>query len=119
VRSQPVLTLVSSNEPPQLTYEQHLENVRGMVRNSVKDTGQTWKDLADKSGLSYATVLRFADGTTKWPRESTVFELLRAVDIEGRFVPRGSRTQPDEIPVVAQSNLELRRLLRRAKFRRR
>lgn len=120
MRPQPVLTLVHANDSSPLTYEQHLANVRGMVWNSARDIGLSWKDLAVATGLSYTTVSKFADGTTKWPRHSTVFALQQAVDIDVRFVPKGSRIQPDEILTPPpQSNLELRRQLRRARFRRR
>lgn len=121
MRQKPVLTLVPRSEQP-LSYEEHLADVRGMVWNSITDTGQSWKDLADKTGLSYATVSNFADGTTKWPRYSTVVALLQAVNIDQRYVPSGSRVQPDQISVKAPpvlSSLELRRLMRKARFRRR
>jgi transcriptional regulator with XRE-family HTH domain len=111
-------------ESPEYTYEDSIEDLRGIVWNSVKDTGKTWADLAADANLSVRTVSRFAYGETKNPAHNTVFALEKALGLRTARVSLGAPRQPDEIAAFAlrkyipsKNEIEGRKAMRRARRR--
>lgn len=82
---------------PDYTYQDFIEDLRGIVWDSVKETGLSWDDLAIEAKLSPQTVSRFAYGETKVPTSRTVFQIASVVNLRMAFVPKTARRQPDEI----------------------
>ena len=78
-----------------LTYEEWLEDLRGLVFNSRQEVGLNWEDLAREANLLPSTVARFADGTTKRPHGRTIFELTKLFE---------SRRKPNRFPTGATAN---------------
>lgn len=64
------------------------EDLRGMVWNSAKDMGKTWKDVANAADVTSNTVSRFAYRETKTPQIRTIFGIADACDIELLFRKR-------------------------------
>jgi DNA-binding phage protein len=56
-----------------------LEDLRGAVRNSIKDQGLTWKDIAELANLNQHTISKFAYGETKRPMFRTVFRIAESL----------------------------------------
>lgn len=111
-------------ESPDYTYEDYIEDLRGIVWNSVKETGKTWADLAADASLAISTVSRFAYGDTKKPSSATVFALERALDIRTARVRIDAPRQPDEIAafplrkqIPSNNEIESKKAMRRAKRR--
>lgn len=111
-------------ESPEYTYEDSIEDLRGIVWNSVKDTGKTWADLAADANLSVRTVSRFAYGETKNPAHKTVCALERVVGLRNARVPLGAPRQPDEIAafplrkqIPSKNEIESKKAMRRARRR--
>lgn len=70
-------------------WKKFLARVQKLVWES--QTGSTWQDLADKSGLSVVTVMNFAHSTTKQPGLLTVWKLCEALDIDVEFNRAGKK----------------------------
>ena len=124
MRQSTALQLVHADEP---TYEDRMEDLRGIVWNSVRDRGLTWTDLAEMTNLSIGTISRFANRETKRPSSYTVDALADAVGLEVRYITKGARTQPDEVNgrvlrsmiPKGMSRYDLRRMMRQSRHRRR
>ena len=84
-------------ESPEYTYEDSIEDLRGIVWNSVKETGKDWATLAADANLAKSTVSRFAYGETKRPAHNTVFALERAVGLRSARVRLDAPRQRDEL----------------------
>lgn len=67
--------------------EAMLEQVRVIVH---KD-GRPQKAIAREVGVSPSTINNLASGKTRWPRPTTLFPLLRAMNMEIQLVPRKNR----------------------------
>lgn len=111
-------------ESPEYTCEDSLEDLRGIVWNSRRDTGKSWADLAAEANLAESTVRRFAYGDTKKPAHNTVFALEKAVGLRAARVTLGAPRQPDEIAAFAlrkhipsSNEIESKKAMRRAKRR--
>jgi len=107
---------------PDYTYQDFIEDLRGIVWNSAKETGLSWDELAREANLSPQTVSRFAYGETKVPTSRTLFQLVTVVNLRMAFVPKTARRQPDEIAArPLRSNIKSRtageRAVRRMKRR--
>lgn len=111
-------------ESPEYTYADYIEDLRGIVWNSIKETSKTWTALAADANLAVSTVSRFAYGDTKKPSSATIFALERAVGIRAARVRLSAPRQPDEVSVFAlrkqipsKNEIEVRKAVRRAKRR--
>lgn len=111
-------------ESPEYTYEDSIEDLRGIVWNWRKDTGKSWADLAADAKLTVRTVSRFAHGETKRAAHSTVFALEYAVNLRAARVTRNAPRQKDEIvafplrkQIRSTNEIESRKAMRRAKRR--
>lgn len=62
-----------------LTWEDWLEDLRGLVANSRREFAITHQMLALKANVSPTTLARFADGITKRPHARTILELARVL----------------------------------------
>lgn len=107
---------------PDYTYQDYIEDLRGIVWNSVAETGMTWKQLAEAAELSVLTVSKFAYGETKKPSSETVFKLEDAVGLRTARVAKSAGRQPDEVMAFrlrskirakTEGKREMRRLRRR------
>jgi transcriptional regulator with XRE-family HTH domain len=58
------------------------------VRRQRGQVRLTNKQLASEVGVSASTVSNFQSGKTRWPRPTTLFPLLRALNLEIQLVPR-------------------------------
>jgi len=59
------------------------------VRQGIFGDGSGYKKLAEKVGVSPSTIGSLANGKTRWPRPTTLFPLLNALDMELRLVRKG------------------------------
>ena len=69
------------------TAEKLIEEVRAQI---FRD-GRNYKEIAAKVGVSRSTIGNLASGKTKWPRATTLFPTLDALDLELRMVRKGDR----------------------------
>lgn len=58
-----------------------LEDLRGMVWNSRRDSDMDWKTLAIKASLHKNTVAKFAYGEVTKPNFRTVFNIAEAIGV--------------------------------------
>lgn len=124
MRQSTALRLIHVDEP---TYEDRMEDLRGIVWNSIKDRGLTWTELSRITNLTIGTISRFASGETKRPSSYTVDALADAVGLEVRYIRKGARIQPDEVNgrslramiPKGMSKYDLRRMMRQSAYRRR
>jgi len=61
------------------------------VRNEIFRDGETRKAIALRTGVATSTINNIATGKTRWPRHTTLFPLLNALNMELRMVKKGSR----------------------------
>lgn len=51
------------------------------VRERIHMCGMTYQQIADKAHVSKSTINNIAMGNTKWPRHTTLFPLLHALNM--------------------------------------
>lgn len=51
------------------------------IVDEIYSSGKTFKKIAEECNLGTATVQRLASGSTRWPRATTLFPLLDALNI--------------------------------------
>ena len=59
------------------------------VRKGIFGDTDGYKKLAARVGVSQSTVSNLANGKTRWPRPTTLFPLLNALNMEMRLVRKG------------------------------
>jgi transcriptional regulator with XRE-family HTH domain len=59
------------------------------VRKDIFASGEKYKNLAEKVGVSASTINNLASGKTRWPRPTTLFPLLNALGLELKMVKKG------------------------------
>jgi transcriptional regulator with XRE-family HTH domain len=80
--------IINLNRPRVFTTS---ESLIEEVRQSIFDDKSTYKDIAKRCSVSGSTIGNLAAGKTKWPRPTTLFPLLNALDLEMRIVKRGQQ----------------------------
>ena len=78
------------------TYENWIEDLRGIVWHSFIKGRMTLDDIAAKANLHLSTVEKFAYRETKRPAARTTFELAKAVGFRLPHIPSDAPRQPDE-----------------------
>jgi DNA-binding transcriptional ArsR family regulator len=58
------------------THEQRRLKIIGAVRDEIRSSGKTYKQIGEATGLSGSTVGSVARMDTIWPRPKTLFTLL-------------------------------------------
>lgn len=94
--------------PSAYSYEEWVEDLRGIVWNAFVKGYSTLEDLAVKANLSKTTVENFAWGETKRPHGRTLFQIASAVGYRMPFIPDHAPRQPDE-PDLAEYRGHIRR----------
>jgi len=56
------------------------------VRQEIFRDGNTYKVIAAKTNVSQTTIGNLASGKTRWPRPTTLFPLLKSLQLEMRLV---------------------------------
>lgn len=56
------------------------------VRQEIFRDGSTYKVIAGRTNVSGSTIANLASGKTRWPRPTTLFPLLKTLDLEMRLV---------------------------------
>ncbi len=95
----PKLSLVAQRTANSAVAEKEdlfIEDLRGFLWSNQGVT-RTWQDVADESGLCYATVMNFARGDTKRPQARTIIKLMQALGYRLALVPANTRTIAGEV----------------------
>jgi transcriptional regulator with XRE-family HTH domain len=58
------------------------------VRSDIFASGEKYKDLAQKVGVSPTTIHNLASGKTRWPRPTTLFPMLHALGLEMALIKK-------------------------------
>ncbi|MEO6536352.1 MAG: helix-turn-helix transcriptional regulator [Candidatus Paceibacterota bacterium] len=98
-----VVSLRTANSAVASKEDEFVEDLRGMVWSSQGTTG-TWQDLADKTGLCYSTVQKFASGDTKRPQGRTLLKLVIAFGYRVAILPASTKPVPGEIDLSQYRN---------------
>ena len=64
------------------------ESVIEEVRLQIFETHTAHKEIAKRCAVSATTIHNLANGKTRWPRPTTLFPLLNALNLEMRLVPK-------------------------------
>jgi len=62
------------------------EKVLDEVRTQIFRDGRPYKEIAGLCGVSLSTVHNIGSGKTKWPRPTTLFPMLAALNMELQLV---------------------------------
>lgn len=62
------------------------ERLLEQVRTEIFECGDTYKVLAVKTGVARTTIANIATGKTKWPRQTTLFPMLKSMGLGMRLV---------------------------------
>ncbi len=76
--------------------EKSLDDLSGLLWNSVRECGKTWQQVAQDARLCETTVERLMWRETKKPHYETVFKILIALGFRSAIVPDHAPLQPDE-----------------------
>ncbi len=79
------------------SYEDLVEDLRGIVWNAFIREGRTLEDIAVAANLHTTTVERFAWGDTKRPAARTVIQLILAVGFRLPLIEAAAPRQPNEV----------------------
>lgn len=66
------------------------EDVIEEVRRELFGSGEAYKVLAARVGVSPSTIANLASGQTRWPRPTTLFPLLDTLGLEMKVVKKGA-----------------------------
>jgi DNA-binding phage protein len=77
--------------------EEFLQDLRGMLWNSVPTCGMEWPELAREAKLHVSTIENFLFGQTKRPQMNTIYRLLTAMGFRIGILAADSAKQPGEI----------------------
>ena len=65
-----------------------------LLRTIVKETGMSYKEIADKSGVSHATIMNWFYGDVKRPQHATVMAVVRALGYDMKMTRVASQSKP-------------------------
>lgn len=106
------LRVVGSDDPTPRhynpTYEEWVEDLRGIVWNAFIKGHMSLEEIAVKADLTPITVHKFAWAVTKQPKARTTYQLAAAVGFRIPFLHADAPRQPDE-PELS----EFRKLIQR------
>jgi len=63
------------------------------IRTIVQDSGESYADIAEHSGVSIATLYNWFEGDTKRPRYSSLEAVARSLGMTLDFVPYSARSR--------------------------
>lgn len=75
------------------------------LRTIVQDSGETYKAVAERSGVSANTLTNWFNGATKRPQFASTMAVARALGYDLQFVPRRVRRTDSEATVIMQKEL--------------
>lgn len=55
------------------------------LQSAIFASGIKYKDLASMASVANSTIANIANGTTRWPRHTTLFPLIAALNLEITF----------------------------------
>lgn len=61
------------------------EGIIDAVNEAIFKCGKTYQQIADAAGVSNSTIANLASGKTRWPRDTTLFPVMKAVGIGMRI----------------------------------
>lgn len=64
------------------------ESLIEQVRVQIFKSGRPYKDIAADTKVAQSTIANLASGKTRWPRPTTLFPMLEALNMELALVPR-------------------------------
>lgn len=56
------------------------------VRTEIFRSGERYRVIAERTGVSNSTVANLANGKTKWPRPTTLFPMLKSLRLGIKLV---------------------------------
>ncbi len=81
-----------------------------LLRTIVNDTGMSYKEIADKSGVSQTTLSKWFYGDVKRPQHATVMAVMRAMGYDMKLVRMVQKPQ-----LVVNNGVASKTTKRRAK----
>ena len=81
------MALDFKNTPPSYKGIKNAEDAMTVIRTAIYNHGDP-EQLANYIGVSKSCIFAIRAGRTKWPRQTTFFALLNALDLEMVLRPR-------------------------------
>jgi transcriptional regulator with XRE-family HTH domain len=94
LKAKPRLLVIPTGTLPE-RYKQSFTTAEKLieeVRKEIFEDQSTYKNIAQRTGVSPSTIGNLASGKTRWPRPTTLFPLLDSLNLEMKILKKGTRT---------------------------
>jgi transcriptional regulator with XRE-family HTH domain len=80
------MTVVPLRTPARKRTFTTAEDLIEEVRTEIFRSGERYRVIAERTGVSNTTVSNLANGKTRWPRPTTLFPMLRSLKLALKMV---------------------------------